>query len=79
MVDDAEDFDFETDGKIVEGIFLKLNTRKAIGLYKNLWKTSEIARFPAFCCIQSVVYMVSERKHCTLYLENLCSLSCSKK
>ena len=34
MVDDAEDFDFETDGKIVEGIFLKFNTRKAIGPYK---------------------------------------------
>ena len=30
----AEDFDFETDGKIIEGIFLKLNARKATGPYK---------------------------------------------
>ena len=30
-MDDAEDFDFETDAKIVEGSFLKLNTRNAIG------------------------------------------------
>ena len=31
MVDDVEDFDFEIDAKIVEGAFLKLNTRKATG------------------------------------------------
>ena len=29
VVDDAEDFDFEIDARIIEGIFLKLNTRKA--------------------------------------------------
>ena len=31
VVDDAEDFDFEIDARIIEGIFLTLNTRKAAG------------------------------------------------
>ena len=31
VVDDVEDFYFYIDARIVEGIFLKLNTRKAIG------------------------------------------------
>ena len=31
VVYDVEDSDFEIDAKIVEGIFLKLNTRKTIG------------------------------------------------
>ena len=66
MVNDVEDFDFEIDVKIVEGIFLKHNTSKAVGP-DNMWKTFEIVRFPAFCCFQSVVHVVSERKRCTLY------------
>ena len=32
VVDDVKDFDSETDAKIVEGIFLKLNTRKQLVL-----------------------------------------------
>ena len=43
-----------------------------------MWKTFEIVHFTAFYCFQSVVHVVSERKCCTLYLENLCNLSCSK-
>ena len=30
-----------------------------------MWKSFEIVRFPAFCCFQSVVHVVSERNHCT--------------
>ena len=67
MVDDV---DFETEAKIVEGIFLKLN-QESNWSWQHMWKTFEIVCFPAFCCFQSVVHVVSERKHCTLHLENL--------
>ena len=47
VVDDAEDFDFEIDARIIEGIFLKLNTRKATGpdIYGRLLKlcTSQLS------------------------------------
>ena len=47
--------------------------------WQHVWKTFEIVRFLIFCCCQSVVHVVSERKHCTFYLENLCNLSCTEK
>ena len=78
VVHDVEDFDFEIDANIAEGTFLKLNTRKAI-VPDSISGRLEIVRFSAFCCILSVFHVVSERKPCTLYLENLCKLSCSKR
>ena len=74
-MDDVEDSHFEIDAKIVEGIFLKL---KQLVLTTSV-EDFGIVRFPAFCSFQSVVHVVSERKPCTLYLENLCNLSCDKK
>ena len=47
--------------------------------WQHLWTTFKTVCFPPFCCIQSLVQLASERRHCTLYLENLCNLSCSKK
>ena len=65
----VDNVDFETEAKIVEGIFLKLN-QESNWSWQHLWKTFEIVCFPAFCCFQSVINVVSERKHCTLHLEN---------
>ena len=47
--------------------------------WQHVWKTFQIVCFLTFFCFQSVVHVVSERKHCTLYLENLCNLSCTQK
>ena len=47
--------------------------------WQHVWKTFEIVRYLTFFCFQSVVHVVSERKHCTFYLENLCNLSCTEK
>ena len=77
VADDAEDF--EIDAKIVECIFLKLKHWECNWSWQQLWKTFEIVRFPAFCCFQSIFHVVSEKKHSTFYLENLCNLSCTEK
>ena len=47
--------------------------------WQHVWKTFQIVCFLTFFCFQSVVHVVSERKHCTLCLENLCNLSCTEK
>ena len=64
--------------RLLRAFFWSLTSEKQLA-WQHLWKTFEIVRFPAFCCFQLVVHMLSERKHCTLYLENICNLSCSKK
>jgi len=78
VVDDVDDFDSETDAKTAEGILLKLNTRKARSpdnICGRLLKlcTSQLS------VVFSQLFTWSERKCCTLYLENLCNLSGSRK
>ena len=53
-MDDVEDFDFETDAEIVEGIFLKRNTRKAIGPDNILYKDRHIADLFFFLVVNSL-------------------------
>ena len=45
------------------GHFSEAKHQESNWSWEHLWKTFEIVRFPAFYCFQSVVHVVSERKH----------------